>query len=166
MRKVLTEEEARALIERFAEKQQGGHFACPRCGMMTMSGDAKRNALSRRANVYGEPFAIPLDLLDIKLDDDFADLAGQPTIRVDGLEAKHLVQDNVIGTVRLRHEIIDCVTGHEALFELHPVISFACCHTFTALERQIAIIIVDFRKHLAGCRGCIRLSLRSAGLRG
>ena len=52
MRKVLTEEEARALIERFSEKQQGGHFACPRCGRMTMSGDAKRNALSRRASVY------------------------------------------------------------------------------------------------------------------
>lgn len=46
------EDQARALIERFAEKQQGGHFACPRCGRMTMSGDAKRNALSRRASVY------------------------------------------------------------------------------------------------------------------
>ena len=52
MGKILTEEMARALIERFAEKQQGGHFACPRCGRMTMSGDAKRNALSRRASVY------------------------------------------------------------------------------------------------------------------
>ena len=46
------EDQARALIERFAENQQGGHFACPRCGRMTMSGDAKRNALSRRASVY------------------------------------------------------------------------------------------------------------------
>lgn len=46
------EDQARALIERFAEKQQGGHFACPRCGRMSMSNEAKRNALSRRANVY------------------------------------------------------------------------------------------------------------------
>lgn len=52
MRMVLTEVEARAIIDRFAEKQQGGHFACPRCGRMTMSDDAKRNALSRRASVY------------------------------------------------------------------------------------------------------------------
>ena len=28
----MNENEARALIERFAEKQQGGRFACPRCG--------------------------------------------------------------------------------------------------------------------------------------
>lgn len=27
----MNENEARTLIERFAEKQQGGHFACPRC---------------------------------------------------------------------------------------------------------------------------------------
>lgn len=52
MRRVLTEEEARTLIGRFAEKQQGGHFACPRCGRMAMNSDAKHNALSRRANVY------------------------------------------------------------------------------------------------------------------
>lgn len=44
---------ARILISEFAEKQQDGHFACPRCGKMTM--DAKsvtRNALSRRVSVY------------------------------------------------------------------------------------------------------------------
>lgn len=49
----MTEEQAKALIERFAEKQQGGHFACPRCGRMTMDAESvTRNALSRRATVY------------------------------------------------------------------------------------------------------------------
>lgn len=41
------------LIERFAEKQPGGHFACPRCGRMTMGAESvTRNALSRRIDVY------------------------------------------------------------------------------------------------------------------
>lgn len=53
MDKCLNENEARTLIERFAEKQQGGHFACPRCGKMTMDAESvTRNALSRRATVY------------------------------------------------------------------------------------------------------------------
>lgn len=44
---------ARILISEFAEKQQGGHFACPRCGKMTMDAESvTRNALSRRASVY------------------------------------------------------------------------------------------------------------------
>ena len=50
--KILTEEAARLLIERFAEKQQDGHFACPRCGMYTMSNKVTRNAISRRAKIY------------------------------------------------------------------------------------------------------------------
>ena len=33
----MNENEAKTLIERFAEKQQGGHFACPRCGKMKLS---------------------------------------------------------------------------------------------------------------------------------
>ena len=49
----MNENEARALIERFAEKQQGGRFACPRCGKMAMDAESvTRNALSRRATVY------------------------------------------------------------------------------------------------------------------
>lgn len=49
----MNENEARTLIERFAEKQQGGHFACPRCGKMTMDAESvTRNALSRRATVH------------------------------------------------------------------------------------------------------------------
>ena len=49
----MNENEAKTLIERFAEKQQGGHFACPRCGKMTMDAEsATHNALSRRATVY------------------------------------------------------------------------------------------------------------------
>ena len=44
---------ARILVSEFAEKQQGGHFACPRCGKMTMDAEIiTRNALSRRATVY------------------------------------------------------------------------------------------------------------------
>ena len=44
---------AKAIIEQFAKKQQGGHFACPRCGKMTMNAESvTRNALSRRASVY------------------------------------------------------------------------------------------------------------------
>ena len=44
---------ARVLIAEFSKKQQGGHFACPRCGKMTMDAEiVTRNALSRRATVY------------------------------------------------------------------------------------------------------------------
>ena len=44
---------ARIFISEFAEKQQGGHFACPRCGKMAMNAESvTRNALSRRATVY------------------------------------------------------------------------------------------------------------------
>lgn len=51
--KILTEEAAKQLIERFAENQRGGHFACPRCGKMAMDAEsATRNALSRRIDVY------------------------------------------------------------------------------------------------------------------
>lgn len=47
-----TTSKARSLIERFSEKQQRGHFACPRCGIYAMSSKVTRNALSRRADVY------------------------------------------------------------------------------------------------------------------
>lgn len=44
---------ARILIAEFAEKQRGGHFACPRCGAIAMNPEsATRNALSRRVTVY------------------------------------------------------------------------------------------------------------------
>ena len=44
---------ARVLIAEFSKKQQGGHFACPRCGKMTMDAESvTHNALSRRATVY------------------------------------------------------------------------------------------------------------------
>lgn len=44
---------AKAIIEQFAKKQQGGHFACPRCGKMAMNAESvTHNALSRRATVY------------------------------------------------------------------------------------------------------------------
>ena len=37
---------ARVLIAEFSKKQQGGHFACPRCGKMTMDAESvPRNAL-------------------------------------------------------------------------------------------------------------------------
>ena len=49
----MNENEVKALIERFAKKQQGGHFACPRCGKMTMDAECvTRNALSRRTEIY------------------------------------------------------------------------------------------------------------------
>ena len=49
----MNENEARTLIERFAEKQQGGHVACPRCEKMAMDAESvTRNALSRRATVH------------------------------------------------------------------------------------------------------------------
>ena len=49
----MNENEVKALIERFAKKQQGGHFACPRGGKMSMDTESvTRNALSRRATVY------------------------------------------------------------------------------------------------------------------
>lgn len=50
---MITAEKAKNLIEQFAEKQQDGHFACPRCGRMTMNAESvTRNALSRRIDVY------------------------------------------------------------------------------------------------------------------
>lgn len=50
---MFTEIRAKELIERFSKKQQGGHFACPRCGRMAMNAESiTRNALSRRADVY------------------------------------------------------------------------------------------------------------------
>ena len=50
---MMNETGAKLLIEQFAEKQEGGHFACPRCGKMTMNTEsATRNALSRRIDVY------------------------------------------------------------------------------------------------------------------
>lgn len=53
MNRAMSENEARALIESFSQKQQGGHFACPRCGHMRMNAEGiTRNALSRRATVY------------------------------------------------------------------------------------------------------------------
>lgn len=47
----MNENEAKSLIERFSEKQRGGHFPCPRCGEWRMDSDPIRNALSRRASV-------------------------------------------------------------------------------------------------------------------
>ena len=50
---VMNENDARALIGRFAKKQRDGHFACPRCGKMTMDTESvTRNALSRRTEIY------------------------------------------------------------------------------------------------------------------
>lgn len=43
---------AKRLIERFAEKQKDGRFACPRCGRMAMDDNILHNALSRRVDVY------------------------------------------------------------------------------------------------------------------
>lgn len=49
----MNEDRSKAIIEQFAEKQQDGHFACPRCGRMTMNAESvTRNALSRRIDVY------------------------------------------------------------------------------------------------------------------
>lgn len=49
----MNENDARALIERFAKKQRDRHFACPRCGKMTMDAECvTRNALSRRTEIY------------------------------------------------------------------------------------------------------------------
>ena len=44
---------ARVLIAEFSKKQQDGHFACPRCGKMSMDTESvTRNALSRRTAIY------------------------------------------------------------------------------------------------------------------
>ena len=49
----MNENEVKALIERFAKKQQDGHFACPRCGKMSMDTESvTRNALSHRMAIY------------------------------------------------------------------------------------------------------------------
>lgn len=52
MGKHMSEEAAKVLIERFAAKQKGGDYPCPRCGRPVMASDPVRNALSRRATVY------------------------------------------------------------------------------------------------------------------
>ena len=44
---LMIDKPAKALIERFAKKQQGGHFACPRCGKMAMDAETVlHNAVS------------------------------------------------------------------------------------------------------------------------
>ena len=49
----MNEDEVKALIERFAKKQQDGHFACPRCGKMSMDTESvTRNAISHRTAIY------------------------------------------------------------------------------------------------------------------
>ena len=49
----MNENEVKALIDRFAKKQQDGRVACPRCGKMSMDTESfTRNALSRRATIY------------------------------------------------------------------------------------------------------------------
>ena len=48
----MSEETAKILIERFAKKQRGGGYPCPRCGRPVMANNPVRNALSRRVSVY------------------------------------------------------------------------------------------------------------------
>lgn len=49
----MNENRSKAIIEQFAKSQHSGHFACPRCGRMTMNAESvTRNALSRRIDVY------------------------------------------------------------------------------------------------------------------
>lgn len=50
--KLMVEGVSKKLIERFAKKQKGGHFACPRCGRMEMDDNIMHNALSRRVDAY------------------------------------------------------------------------------------------------------------------
>ena len=52
MKEYMSEEAAKVLIARFAEKQWDGDYPCPRCGRPVMESDPVRNALSRRLNVY------------------------------------------------------------------------------------------------------------------
>ena len=37
---LMIDKPAKTLIERFAQKQPGGHFACPRCGKMTTDAES------------------------------------------------------------------------------------------------------------------------------
>ena len=52
MKEYMSEEAAKVLIARFAEKQWDEDYPCPRCGRSVMESDPVRNALSRRLNVY------------------------------------------------------------------------------------------------------------------
>ena len=53
---LMIDKPAKTLIERFAKKQPGGHFACPRCGKMTMDAESvTHNALSRRIATSATP---------------------------------------------------------------------------------------------------------------
>ena len=90
-----------------------------------------------------EPFAFPLDFFSIVGNEHLSDLRNQTTARVDGLEAEHLIENNIVGTVRLAHKVVNLVRGHEAIFEFYPVVSFAGCHQQTSLERQVICIVDD-----------------------
>lgn len=48
----MSEENAKAAIERFGTVQRKVHFTCPRCGEDSMDEDPVRNALSRHAKCY------------------------------------------------------------------------------------------------------------------
>ena len=52
MKEYMSEEAAKVLIARFAEKQWDGDYPCPRCGLSKMSHVPVQNALSRRVNIY------------------------------------------------------------------------------------------------------------------
>lgn len=85
--------------------------------------------------------AFPLNLFGIVGDEHFSDFGNQTTVCVDGLEAQHLIENNIVGTIRLAHKVVDFVRGHETIFELYPVVPFASCHQRTSLERQIVGIV-------------------------
>ena len=58
---------------------------------------------SNTDGIDGKPFAIPLDFGFVIGNNDFPDVAFQLAARVDSFKAEHLIEDNIVGAVRLAH---------------------------------------------------------------
>ena len=62
---------------------------------------------SNTDGIQRKPFTVTLNFLNIKRNNDVANLTGQAAARIDGFETEHLIKDDIAGTVRLAHHEID-----------------------------------------------------------
>ena len=78
--------------------------------------------------IDGKPLGIALDFGFVVGNDDLPNMAFQLAARVDGFETEHLIEDNIVRAVRLTHEEVHGIGGHERFLEFDPVIALPCCH--------------------------------------
>lgn len=74
--------------------------------------------------VDGKPLAISLDFGLVKGDDDLSDLPGEPPMRVDGFEAEHLIEDDIVCASVLAHKEVNRFRGHKVDLQFQPEKAF------------------------------------------